>query len=759
MGWDEMQAAKDLGIETGPGRGSSAGCIVAYALEITDVDPLYYGLIFERFWNSGRAKGFPDIDSDFARARRQEIITYLKQRWGHDRVQAIGTVGYMKPKSVVDKLYKGFGLDFKDAEDLKEIIGKTTKIEILGHKQIGWNPELEPGKVHYVSRDCGEEIEAWIQKDPDLRREFIEMCEICCSRVQQYGIHASGIVISDVPLADELPTYRRGGKEKGVPATMFAMSDVDDRMFIKLDVLGLRTLEALEYWRQYMAEQGVDIVWSGMDKEDHPEEMWKMLHDGFTAGIFQVEDGYGRQLCKRLLPRSLSDLSVINALNRPGPIQAGIPDQYIDRKDGVEPVSYADPSLEAILGPILGDTYGLFVYQEQIIAYFNAIGYTLSESDAMRKIMGKKQPQDLAAIHEGTGEWEGKSYMSLAERAGIPHDAAQSTWDTIMGFADYCFNKSHTVAYAVLSLRGLFAKYYGPAEFYAACMRSFDAADGNSSAKSDRKKKLKMAPQYVNEARRLRIPVEPPSIDKSRAYSWVDADGTWYFGFEDVLNVGKSGSYICSLRDELELDISSPEAFEEAFLAFNDAYLNERKERKKAGELMDTKEKSPKQQFNAKKIEALYEVGAWQKLSPDGRSMTQQQKMEQEYLGVILTDNSHEVLERNAEEIGMCDSYDELVLPWSEVCDDEDLTYLEYKVCGIVSNIEEKRAKKSGQAFGIVTVTSPEGEQIEFAAFSNKWKSHKFLFRPRTVGIFTLHHNPPNQWGESYTFEQGHKLT
>lgn len=744
MGWDEAMFAKHEGIEMGPGRGSSAGCIVAYALGITDIDPLHYGLIFERFWNSGRTKGFPDIDSDFSRTRRQEVIAYLRQRWGTDKVQAIGTTGYMKPKSVVDKLAKGFGISFDEAKELKEIIGKTTKIEILGHDQIGWTPELEPGKVYYVSRDCGEEIEQWIRAKSDrtkTRERFVRMCEICCSRVKQYGIHASGIVISDVPLDAELPAYMRGGKA-GIPATMFTMSDVDKRLLVKLDVLGLRTLDALEFWRAEMATKDIDIEWSGLDLEDHPDEMWQMLHDGFTAGIFQVEDGYGRQLCKRMFPSSVSDLAVIVALNRPGPIQAGIPDQYILRRNGEEKVTYGD-GLETILSPILGNTYGLFVYQEQIIAYFNALGYTLSESDAVRKILGKKQPQDLVALRDGTGEWDDRGYFSMAETHGLSQEAAESVWRTLEGFADYCFNMSHAVAYAVITLRGIFAKFYGPAEFYVACMRSYDSGD-----------KREMAPQYVNEARRLNIEVKPPHILKSLGYSHV-SDGAWYFGFEDVLGVGTSGDYIVKLREE-GMDISSFEAFNNAFTEFNDAIAADIKARKKAGEEVP-KSKSPKQHLQAQKIEALRVVGAWQDVCPDERTMTEQQTAEQELLGVILTDNTVEVLDRNAGEIAHCDSFDELIEPWASKVEDEEMDFIEYQVCGIVTGVQEKRAKKSGNPFGIATIES-EGRQVEFMVFGNKWKSHKFLFRIRTPGIFTLRHQPPNDYGESYIFDRGKVL-
>lgn len=754
MGWDEMMAAIDKDIETGPGRGSSAGSIVAYAMRITDVDPLHYGLIFERFWNSGRAKGFPDIDSDFSRYKRAEMIAYLEERWGSNRVCAIGTTGYMKPKAVIDKLRGGCGMTYEEADELKKIVGQTTKIDILGHKQIGWDPKLEPGKVYYVKNECGNEIEQWIKSVPprsELRRTFVDMCEICCSRVEQYGIHASGIVVSDTDLPPLAPAYRRGGRD-GKPATMFAMEDIDKLGLIKLDVLGLRTLDVLEFWRQQMRDtHGIDIKWSGLDLEQHPDEMWDMLRDGYTSGIFQVEDGYGRHLCKGMDPRSVEDLSVIGALNRPGPIQAktssglNIPEEYIVRHKGLSPVTYIHPRIEEVLGPVLNDTYGLFVYQEQIIAYFNSLGYTLSESDAMRKIMGKKQPQDLAAIHEGTGEWKGKSYMQMAERMDIPEAPAQETWDTIMGFADYCFNKSHTVAYAIIGFRTLFAKYYGAAEFYAASMRSLDPS-------TDGEKRKAMIPQYINECRRLGINVYPPSVSKSRPYASA-TDGDLYFGFYDVKGVGHSGPYIEELARSGDVDMATAHSFTESFKKYNDNWLKIKKAKVKSGEWEPKEHKSPKQQLQINKIEALEAVGAWGL----NDNLTEQQDAEQEYLGVIVTDNRDEVLERNAEEIAGCDQWSEVVRPFMDKTDNEDRNYFEYTVCGIVTSVSEKRSRKTGQPFGIVTIEMGN-ESLEMGVYGSKWRSHKFLMKIPTVGVFTLQHSAPTDYGESYKFQSGHVL-
>jgi DNA polymerase-3 subunit alpha len=752
MGWDEVQFIKSDGFDIGPGRGSSAGCITAYALGITDIDPLDYDLIFERFWNSGRAKGFPDIDTDFPRIKRAAMLTYLKKRWGEDRVFPIGTTAFMKPKSVIDKLAKGFGISFDEAKEIKEIVGKTTKIEILGHKQIGWSRELEPGKVHYVEEDCGPEIDEWIfanENRAEVRLDFINMCKVCCSRVRQYGIHASGVVIADESLMGLVPLSWRGKDKEKQPVTAFTMDDIDALMLIKLDVLGLRNLDSLEYWRVAMENKGIDVKWTGLEKEEHPAEMWQMIHDGYTAGIFQIEDGYGAQLCKNMKPDCLNDLGVIVALNRPGPIQAKIPDRYVERKFGREAVTYDSPAQERVLDPILDYTYGLFVYQEQIIFYFNALGYSKSESDAVRKILGKKQPQDLEALRDGTGAWDGRGYFHMANEVGLSEKDAEDIWNILEGFADYCFNKSHAMTYGVLLLRTMFAKYYDAAEFYAACMRSFDS--------SDRKKKSEMVPRYVSEARRQSIEVKIPDIEMSLGHSHVDEDGTWWLGFEDVMKVGSSGEYIVEIRDWDEIDISTPETFELSFEAMSKDFLKDRTARKKAGEVVEVT-KSPKMQLQSQKIQSLYEVGAWQRIAPDGRTMTAQQEKEVELLGVILTDNSTEVIERNQKKIKACDSFEEAAEPWWIL--DEDIEFTEHTICGIVSNVTEKKGRASGKTFGIVTIEDPYSDkQIEFTVFSNRWKPNKFLFHLRTVGIFTIRHSLPNEYGENFTFEKGIKLS
>lgn len=762
MAWDVMQFCDSEGINRGPGRGSSAGCIVAYALGITDVDPLHYDLYFERFWNSGRAEGFPDIDSDFARSRRGEIREYLLKRWGEDRVSSIGTIVRMKPIATIGKLLKACAISFTEEKEIKAIVERTKDIAIHGTEQIGWNPEIEPGKVIYVKNDVGDQIEEWIGNNEN-RRTFIEMCEFTCSRNSNYGIHPSGIVVSDIDLAAYAPSYLRGGKAEGVPATMFPMKLIDYLRLLKLDVLGLKTLDTLDEWHRQMAEKGIDINWSGLDLEEHPEEMWDLLEKGYVSGIFQIETSEGRKITKMIKPRSVEDLGVIVALNNPGPSRAGVPEKFAARREGREEVTYVHPLLEEILQP----TYGLFVYQEQIIRFMGTLGYSLNDADAVRKILGKKQPEKLGALYRGEGEWEGKGFLAVAQEKGLSKDAVESVWKDWENFASYSFNKSHSIAYGILAFRGLFAKYYAPSEFYMACIRTLE-----------QQKKAELMPQYIREAKRMEIEVLPPDIRYSQADVSVH-EGQIYFGFGDVTGVASGGKHIVALRDEKRLDISTPENMIADLERINDKYLKQKKEAAKDGKPYPKSSKSPKQIVDASKLTALYEAGAWDALQErlvwhdddlKPLTLTEKQELEQKLLGVILTDDSEMILANNAEILEECDTYGDALMPWGEKESLFDWTDnngdevppnkrgVSYKLPGTINNIHLTRVKASGAGMGIVTMEYLDKE-ITYAVFSKKWKSLKFLFKLRATGIFTIRHTAPNdKRGEGYHLEEGFAL-
>jgi DNA polymerase-3 subunit alpha len=771
LAWDVCEYCDHAGIERGPGRGSSAGCIVAYALGITDVDPLHYGLIFERFWNPGRAEGFPDIDSDFEKSRRREVREYLAERWGKDRVRSIGTVGRMKPKATIDRIWYGCDVTWNEKEELKGIVGETPDIDILGHEAIGWDPEIEPGKVIYVQNAVGQKIEEWVAKQPSKRqpilRKFIDFLRHICNRVENYGIHASGLVISDTDTPPELPCYLRGPKDDRVPATLFAMDDVDKRFFIKLDVLGLRTLDTLADWKRQMAERhGIDIKWSGLDLQDHPDEMWDLLADGYAAGIFQIESGYPKKLAEEFKPRSVEDLSIILALNRPGPIRSGAPDSFIVRRRGEEDDKF-DGRKIPLLAEILEPTYGWFLYQEQVIAYFTALGYNLSDADAVRKILGKKKPEQWLALFTGEGEWAGKSYIEMAAKAGLGDlsgtqaanwdgrdvedehgkplfpkvtEDAWVIWRSIVNFAKYSFNKSHTVAYAVIAFRCLFAKYYGDAEWYTSCIRTVP-----------KDKRAERMPLYINEARRKGIEVLPPDIALSNSDVSI-ADDAIVFGLGDVKGVSSSGDYVVRLRNEMGVDISTPEKLFDAIEELNKNFLKDKKAAAKEGKPYDKSVKSPKQSLQANKIKALFDAGAWDNLGERELPLSEKQAYEKELLEVILTDNTDKAFENAFEEVAECDTYEDALESYAGV----DTVW---RLPGVVTNVRETKTREAQKAMGIVTIEYQDKE-LTFAVFPDRWRKTKFLWKERTPGIFTIAHTWNSKRNESgYHFKDGERLS
>lgn len=722
--WDFCKFCDENDIQRGPGRGSAAGSLCAYVLGVTDIDPLKYDLVFERFYNPGREKGFPDIDNDFPTAARKSVREYLEKRWGQERVRCIGTVTRLKPKSAVDKMSGPLGVTYAEAEALKKMIDEVPDIDILGADSVGWNEEVDPGKTVYVWEHIGADIEEWIYNQPEDRREFLvrfmDYVAVVCSRVSGYGIHPSGVVVADCDLAAELPCEARGSGKEKTPATVFAMSDVDGRMFVKQDLLGLRNIDTLMAWQE-MVEEKIGVTdwrsfWSGLEGDEHPEEMWDLLAQGFTRGIFQIEDGYGRQLCKEFKPKNVHDLCIIVALNRPGPIRSGAPDSFIKRRRGEEEIAFDHPMLKDLLEP----TYGWFLYQEQVIAYFSALGYDLGDADAVRKILGKKKPEDMRALRDGIGEWEGKGYFQMAEKHMYP-DTAETIWAKLEDFAKYSFNKSHSLAYATIGFRTLFAKFYAPAEFTIASIATI----------GDDPNKEKKTADYIAEGRRRGIKVHPPDILKSGVDIEV-VEGDIYFGFSNIKGIGKGcAEYIVGLRQRH--DLSSPELVTQAMEIEVEAH--------KTGEKTG---RSPRQQFNVGHEVLLRDAGAFDSYGErEDINLRERQDAEKKLLGVIVTDDVDQAFMNNMDEIEHCDSYldldgmiknDKVVLP------------------GAVSRVVPKKVRATGKSMGIVTIEY-EGHEVQFAVFTQQWSNHRFLWRERTPGIFTI-----RKTERGFSFDSGRRL-
>ena len=693
--WDFCEFCNKNGIKRGPGRGSAAGAIVSYALGITDIDPLKYGLIFERFYNPGREDGYPDIDNDFPVAERKRVRQYLKDRWGDGNVRTIGTITRLKPKAAIDRSYKVCGISWEDKEGLKKIVDKVPDIDILGADSVGWSEEVDPGKTVYVMDHVGKEVTEWASSE--RRKDWLNIIETISSRISGYGVHPSGVVVADVPLNDELPCMWNRQQEEQV--TCFPMTDVDKRMFVKQDLLGLRNLDTLQEWEDQL---GKELDWSNLD--ENITEMWEMLDQGLTLGVFQIERGYARQLCKEFKPRSIEDLGIIVSLNRPGPIRSGAPDSFIRRRNGEEEVAYDHPILEDILEP----TYGWFLYQEQVIAFFNKLGYSLSESDAVRKILGKKKPEQMLALYNGEGEWDGRGFVQVALEAGIDQKTLDIIWNKLEDFAKYSFNKSHAIAYATIAFRTLYAKYQAPAEFLIACIRT------NSDA----------AGEYVSEGRRMGIVVQPPDILKSQE-DITAVDGSILFGFINVKGVGKGTAYrLVELRQKY--DLSSPENLSDALEKEQVIWEEAKKEAKKNGTTF--KERSPKQSVPTNRIPSLYDAGAWDNYEVRDVALNEKQKLERQLLGVILTDETDAIFSVHQDEIEACDNYLDL-----EMGDDNTTVTLP----GVITEISEKFTKKKGDAMGIVGIEY-QGDVVEFVVFPRDWEAYKFLWKDMTPAIFSL---------------------
>lgn len=724
--WDFIQFCEDKEIERGPGRGSAAGAIVSYALGITDVDPLEYDLIFERFYNPGRAKGFPDIDCDFPTLDRPRIKGYMEERWGEDKIAQIGTVTRLKPLSAIARIYKVCGISFPEMEALKKIVHTVPDIDILGPDSVGWDRESDPGKTVYVMDHVADEVKEWIKscRDPEMAKRMVELVRDICSRVSGYGLHPSGVVVSKVPLQDELP--QMWNSKQSMMATMFPMSDVDARGFVKDDFLGLANLDILAEWKRLVEPTLGKIDWREIKKEveatpDH--EMWSLFDRGLTLGLFQIEDGYARHLCKELKPRSVEDLGIIVALNRPGPIRSGAPDSFIARKNGEEAVVYDHPILEDILEP----TYGWFLYQEQIIRFFGKLGLSESDADAVRKILGKKKPEEMKALYNGTGEWQDKGFKTLAQSAGIDDESAATIWSKIEDFAKYSFNKSHAIAYATLCFRTTYAKWADTPHFAIACIR----------VATKQKKSKDQIGKYVSEARRMGISVRLPNIDRSQS-EIAYVDGEIYYGFSDIKGIGKrTAEKICELRDKYSL-----QKVEDLYDAIDkEQALWEDRKAKAKEEGKPFKERSAKSAIPQNRLPLLENIGAFEDYTERNISLPKRQEFEKELLGLILTDDTDEILSANYEVVEELDDYEMIEVESHAI------------VPGVVASVVPKKTKRDGKSMGIVTVEY-QGRQIEFVVFPNDWKAYKFLWRERSVGIFYL-----SKGDRGIVFKEGQRLT
>ena len=464
--WDFIHFAKEKGIPVGPGRGSAAGSIVAYVLGITDIDPLQYGLIFERFLNPDRVSP-PDIDVDFCEARRGEVLEYVRQKYGERRVAQIITFGKLKAKSVVRDVGRVMGLSYRDADRIAKMI--PNELNITLDLAVEKNPELKRA----------------VATEPAARQLF-NYAKILEGLSRNAGVHAAGVVIADRDLSDYIPLCR---DVKGNDViSQYPMGPLNDLGLLKMDFLGLKTLTVIEDSLALIHERDPDFSLKNIPMND--EAAFALYNRGETIGLFQMESGGMTSLSKQLDVKKLDDIIALIALYRPGPMEL-IP-EYVKAKRGITPIRYLHPLLEGICA----DTYGVMIYQEQVMAAASKLaGYSLAQADLLRRAMGKKDKEKMAK--------ERKNFIEGCARTNkIPEKKANPIFDLLEKFAGYGFNKSHSAAYGVISYQTAYLKAHYPVEFMA----------GLLSNEVNNTEKISL---FVGECKRMGIAILPPDVNKS----------------------------------------------------------------------------------------------------------------------------------------------------------------------------------------------------------------------------------------------------
>jgi DNA polymerase-3 subunit alpha len=501
---DFINWAKEQGIRVGPGRGSAAGSMVAYVMGITELDPLEHGLIFERFLNPERVS-MPDVDVDFDERRRSEVIRYVTEKYGDDRVAMIVTYGSIKAKQALKDASRVLGFPFAMGEKLTKamppaVMGKDIPLAGIFDPQHPRYPEAaEFRQVH--------------DADPEAQR-VVETARGIEGLKRQWGVHAAGVIMSSEPLIDIIPIMRR--PQDGAIITQFDYPTSEGLGLIKMDFLGLRNLTILDDALENIVNNGQDPV----EIEKVPLDdraTYELLARGDTLGVFQLDGGPMRALLRQMRPDNFEDVSAVIALYRPGPMGMNSHTNYALRKNGLQKIEPIHPELAEPLAEVLDETHGLIVYQEQVQRAAQILaGYSLGQADLLRRAMGKKKPEVLAK--------EFVNFEAGCKERGYSDQAIKAVWDTLVPFAGYAFNKAHSAGYGLVSYWTAYLKANYPTEYMAALLQSV------------RDDKDKMA-LYLNECRRMHITVLPPDVNDSAAkFTAVGTDIR--FGLTAVRNVG-----------------------------------------------------------------------------------------------------------------------------------------------------------------------------------------------------------------------------
>ncbi len=503
---DLVQYAKGSGIRVGPGRGSAAGCLVAYALGITELDPMAHGLLFERFLNPERVS-MPDIDMDFDERRRGDMIRYATEKYGEERVAQIITYGTIKAKQAVKDSARVLGFPFA----VGERITKAMPPAVMG-KDVPLTGIFDSSHPRYG--EAGE-FRALYEADPEVK-QVVDTARGLEGLKRQWGVHAAGVILSRDPLIDVIPIQRR--EQDGAIITQFDMGACESLGLLKMDFLGLRNLTVLDDCLVNIeANRGETIVLEQIPLDDTAS--YELLARGDTLGVFQLDGGPMRSLLRAMRPDNFEDISAVLALYRPGPMGANAHIDYADRKNGRKPVVPLHPELAEPLAEILGDTHGLIVYQEQVMAIAQQLaGYTLGQADLLRRAMGKKKKEIL--------DKEFVPFSQGMRDRGFSDDAINKLWEVLVPFSDYAFNKAHTAGYGLVSYWTAYLKANYPAEYMAALL---------TSVRDDKDKSA----VYLQECRRMGIKVLPPDVNESDAL-FTPRGTDIRFGLAAVRNVGEN---------------------------------------------------------------------------------------------------------------------------------------------------------------------------------------------------------------------------
>ena len=689
--WDFVKVAKEMDIAVGPGRGSAAGSLVAFALDITDIDPMKYDLLFERFLNPERVS-MPDIDMDFMQARRGEIIDYVVQKYGRNQVAQIITFGSLLAKGVIRDVARVLGMPYAQADAMAKLIPDELGITLNGKEKNG------------------NFIEGAFQKEPKIK-ELIES-DPAAKRVWDFslaleglkrnaGMHAAGVVISNEELWHKTPIYKPSGEDTFV--TQYSLNFLEDVDLIKFDFLGLKTLDVIDNAIKLVKRRyNKEINWHTIDEND--PKVYENIRSGHTIGMFQIESSGMQDLNKRLRPDNFEDLIAVLALYRPGPMESGMLNDFIARKHG-EPYTNAFSELDDILRP----TYGVIVYQEQVMQIVQKIGgFSLGGADIVRRAMGKKKVDEMLKYN--------KEFSEGAAKQGLDYDKASELFDLIEKFAGYGFNKSHSAAYAMVTFQTAWLKTYYPQEFMAALL---------TSEKDNTDKIVK----YIDEAKRMGIDLLPPDVNRSVLEFSAMKEGdreVILFGLGAIKGVGNS-----AIRSILE-------AREEGIFKSMEDFVNR----------IDTSK------VNKKVIESLIKSGAFDSFSYSRHALLEQietiiataaeasraQKMavgslfgdDEEMTTVAL--NLNEIVEYDLKTLLELEKETLGIYVSGHPLDDykEELRKLKYTlsseidelgdgssviIIGKVEEVQEKISKK-GNKFGIVNLMDYHGN-IEFMLFSN----------------------------------------